>query len=227
MRNLSNPDASASTSGELSARGLRLALFSGNYNYLREGANQALNKLVAHLIDRGGEVRVYSPTTRSPAFEPAGDLVSVPSVALPLRSEFRLALGLPPSIRKDIRRFAPNLVHLSTPDWLGSSAQHFAQTLGVPVVASMHTRFETYLEYYGLGALRGWAWRRQKHFYRDCDRVLVPSRASIGHAQEMGVAPAKLRIWSRGVDHDLFSPRRRDPRWRRANGFADDDLVLL
>ena len=54
---------------------LRVALFSGNYNYVRDGANQALNLLVEHLLGRGVAVRVYSPTTDSPAFPPRGDLV--------------------------------------------------------------------------------------------------------------------------------------------------------
>lgn len=212
---------------DFSARGLRVALFSGNYNYVREGANQALNKLVDHLLAKGAAVRVYSPTTTTPAFEPVGDLVSVPSVALPLRSEFRVALGLPKSIREDVRRFAPNLVHLSTPDWLGTSAQRFARKLNVPVVASMHTRFESYFEYYGLGALRSWAWRRQRAFYQNCDRVLVPNQTSLRHVEAMGAPADRLRIWSRGVDRRLFSPDRHDLQWRRSKGFADDDLVLL
>lgn len=211
----------------ISARGLRVALFSGNYNYVREGANQALNKLVEHLLAKGAHVRVYSPTTSTPAFEPAGDLVSVPSIALPLRNEFRVALGLPASIREDIRCFGPNLVHLSTPDWLGTSAQRFARKLGMPVVASMHTRFESYFEYYGLGVLRARAWHRQRAFYRNCDRVLVPNQASFRHVEAMEVPPDRLRIWSRGVDRDRFSPDSRDLQWRRSKGFADEDLVLL
>src|SRR5690349_24362332 len=115
MRILSSPIGSSSTahSEPASARGLRVALFSGNYNYLREGANQALNKLVEHLLERGAKVRVYSPTTSTPAFDPAGDLVSVPSIVMPFRTEFRVALGLPSSTRRDVRRFDPNLVHLS------------------------------------------------------------------------------------------------------------------
>ena len=51
---------------------LRVALFSGNYNYIRDGANQALNLLVGHLMARGATVRVYSPTTDTPAFTPTG-----------------------------------------------------------------------------------------------------------------------------------------------------------
>ena len=74
---------------------MRVALFSGNYNYLKEGANQALNRLVAYLEMQGHPVRVYSPVTDTPAFEPAGTLVPVPSIRLPVRGEFRLALGQP------------------------------------------------------------------------------------------------------------------------------------
>ena len=108
---------------------MRVALFSGNYNYLREGANQALNRLAGHLEREGHAVRVYSPVTDTPAFEPQGELVAVPSIALPVRGEFRLARGLPAQIRKDIRRFSPDLVHVSTPDVLGTRAQSFAKRL--------------------------------------------------------------------------------------------------
>ena len=33
---------------------VRVALFSGNYNYLREGANRALNTLVGYLERQAG-----------------------------------------------------------------------------------------------------------------------------------------------------------------------------
>ena len=40
---------------------LRIALFSGNYNYTRDGANQALNRLADYLLRQGAALRVYSP----------------------------------------------------------------------------------------------------------------------------------------------------------------------
>lgn len=206
---------------------MRIALFSGNYNYLREGANQALNRLVDHLETRAGcEVRVYSPVTDRPAFEPAGTLVPVPSIALPVRSEFRLALGLPRAIRNDIRSFAPDLVHVSTPDILNMRAQSLAKRMAIPIVASMHTHFETYLDYYGLGLLRPLAEAHLRRFYRRCDHVLVPTPALVAEMRRMrGNDGASL--WSRGVDRALFSPARRDPDWRRQIGLADDEIALL
>ena len=98
------------------ARPLRIALFSGNYNYVRDGANQALNKLVAFLESQGNIVRVYSPTSDTPAFEPAGTLVSVPSVRIPGRAEYRVARALSASLKRDVRAFAPDIIHLSAPD---------------------------------------------------------------------------------------------------------------
>ena len=205
---------------------MRIALFCGNYNYLKEGANQALNRLVAYCERQGDTVRVYSPVTDTPAFEPAGTLVPVPSITLPVRSEFQLALDLPRAIRADVARFAPDIVHVSTPDILNTRAQSFAKRLGLPIVASLHTRFETYLDYYRLGWLRPIAEAHLRRFYRRSDIVLVPSPALRDEMEEM-VGPGRARLWSRGVDRDLFDPARRDPEWRRAQGWADEDAVVL
>src|SRR4030095_14821305 len=95
---------------------LRIALFSGNYNYVRDGANQALNRLVGYLLHPGASVRVYPPTTDSPAFPPTGDLVSVPSAAIPGRPEYRLGLGVPSRVRRDLAEFKPDGMHVSVPD---------------------------------------------------------------------------------------------------------------
>lgn len=206
---------------------MRIALFSGNYNYLREGANQALNKLARYLEDNEEcEVRAYSPVTDTPAFEPAGTLVPVRSVALPVRGEFRLALDLPREIRRDLERFRPDIVHVSTPDILGTRAQTFAKKLRVPVVASMHTRFETYLHYYGLGWARPLAEAHLSRFYSRSDHVLAPTPGLVAELKAMRGDDC-VSMWSRGIDRDRFRPGCRDREWRRAQGLSDDDVVIL
>jgi phosphatidylinositol alpha 1,6-mannosyltransferase len=205
---------------------LRIALFSGNYNYLREGANQALNQLVDFLERRGHQVRVYSPVTDTPAFPPQGTLVPVPSIALPVRNEFRLALSLPPAIRRDLECFSPDLIHVSTPDILGARAETLGRRLKVPVVASMHTRFETYLEYYRLGWLRPLAEAHLRRFYGRASWVLAPTPNLVEEMKRLR-GDDRAALWSRGVDQDLFSPSRRDTDWRRAQGWMPSDAVLL
>lgn len=207
------------------ARGLRLALFSGNYNYTRDGSNQALNRLAAYLIDAGAQVRVYSPTTDTPAFEPAGELISAPSIAIPGRGEYRLALGLTRALRADLTRFQPTAVHLSAPDLLGFQAGRWGRRMGLPVVASLHTRFETYLSYYGLDLLRPRVERYLDRFYQGCDRVLAPNAPMADLLRERGL-DEHVRVWGRGVDRDRFAPVRRDNGWRRSLGIADHEIVV-
>jgi len=205
--------------------GLRVALFSGNYNYVRDGANQSLNRLVAFLERHGVPVRVYSPTIDPPAFPPAGTLISVPSVPVPRRPEYRIALGLPAKIRRDVEAFAPTLIHLSAPDLLGWGALALAERLRIPAVASFHTRFETYLRYYGLGWLEPFVIARLRRFYGRCQAVLAPSESMAAeiHAQRLS---ENVRIWSRGVDRALYNPDRRDLGWRRGLGIDDAEPVV-
>jgi phosphatidylinositol alpha 1,6-mannosyltransferase len=209
----------------MDATDLRIAMFSGNYNYVRDGANQALNRLVGHLLRQGAQVRVYAPVTDTPAFEPTGDLVGVASVPVPGRGEYRAALGLPAAARRDLKRFAPNLVHVAAPDMLGHRAVSWARRQGVPIVASVHTRFETYPRYYGLAFLEPGVEALLRRFYRRCDAIVAPSdsMAQLLRAQRMSY---DVGIWTRGVDREIFNPNRRELAWRQNFGIADDEVVI-
>lgn len=208
-------------------RPMRIALFSGNYNYTLDGANKSLNRLVGHLQSTvGAQVRVYSPTGPNPAFEPMGELISVPSVKIPFRRDYRLALGLPRSLRRDVEAFKPDLIHLSAPDLLGSAALKLGRALNVPVVASLHTLFDTYLDYYGLGQLRPLVRRQLWKFYGACDYVLAPTEA-IGDELRAQNPSTRVRTWARGVDPELFNPGRRSQAWRLSQGVISDRPVIV
>lgn len=204
---------------------LRIALFSGNYNFVKDGANQALNRLVGYLLRQGAAVRVYSPTTDQPAFPATGDLVSVPSVPLPGRAEYRFAFGMGMAAKRDLKRFGANMVHVSAPDVLGHRAVSWARWHNLPIVASVHTRFETYPRYYNLAFLEPVLLAILRRFYRRCDALVAPSDsfAQVLREQRMNY---DIGIWSRGIDHELWNPGRRDLAWRRAQGIADDEVVV-
>ncbi|USU05846.1 glycosyltransferase family 1 protein [Sphingomonadaceae bacterium OTU29LAMAA1] len=205
---------------------LRVALFSGNYNYTRDGANQALNLLVRHLLDSGVVVRVYSPTTDRPAFPPAGDLVSVPAIPMPAgRGEYRIGRYLPAAIRADLEAFAPNVVHVSAPDFLNHGAVSWARKHDIPTVASFHTRFETYFRYYRVGFVEPVIKAIMRRFYNRVDRVMPPSPSMGALLRQWGVT-TPITIWSRGIDHDRFTPARRSLAWRRSLGIADHDIAI-
>ena len=209
----------------MQASDLRVALFSGNYNYVRDGANQALNRLVGYLLRQSVQVRVYSPTVEHPAFPATGDLVDIPAVPIPGRSEYRFPLALPNRVRRDLERFNPNVVHVSSPDLVGHRAVSWARRHKVAAVASVHTRFDTYLAYYHLQALEPLARGIMRRFYHRCEVVMAPaeSTAAILRAQRMN---RDIAIWSRGIDREQFNPQRRDMEWRRSQGISDDELVI-
>ena len=204
---------------------LRLALFSGNYNYVRDGANQALNRLVGYLLRHGAAVRVYAPVVDDPAFPATGDLVDVPALPVPGRSEYRIPVALGLRGRRDLAAFAPNAVHVSSPDVAGHRAVSWARRRGLPVLASVHTRFDTYPRYYNLAWIEPILTAILRRFYRRCDGLVAPSEsmAQVLRDQRMNY---DISLWSRGVDRDTFHPGRRDMAWRRSVGIADDDVVI-
>ena len=204
---------------------LRVALFSGNYNYVRDGANQALNRLVGYLLQQGVQVRVYSPTVENPAFPATGDVVDVPAIPVPGRAEYRLPISLPARVRRDLAEFNPNVVHVSSPDFVGHRAVTWARRNRVAAVASVHTRFDTYLAYYHMQALEPLARGIMRRFYHRCEVVMAPaeSTALILRAQRMN---RDIAIWARGIDRGQFNPERRDMEWRRSIGIADHEMVI-
>ena len=205
---------------------LRIALFSGNYNYVRDGANQALNRLVGFLLRQGAQVRVYAPVVEKPAFAPTGDLVGLSSVSIPRRREYRIPTGISRAARRDLEAFAPNIVHISSPDVAAHRAVTWARQRNIATVASVHTRFETYLSYYHLEFLEPSLRAMLRRLYRRCDAILAPaeSTAAVLRAQRMS---RNIHIWTRGVDRDQFNPGRRDMAWRRSIGIADDELAVV
>lgn len=203
----------------------RIALFSGNYNYVMDGPVRALNKLVAYLEARGIEVLVFAPTAKKAAFKHAGKLISVPSIALPGRGEYRVALGMPKSIRRKLEAFNPDLIHLAAPDWLGHAALGWAEAHNVPAVSSFHTRFDTYPRYYHMAWLEKHVTAFMRRFYHRCEQIYVPSPCMAEVLAEQDMSP-NIGIWSRGVDQSLFRPDQRSMNWRRSHGIEDTETVV-
>ena len=206
---------------------MKIALFTGNYNHLRDGVSLTLNRMVEFMLRKGIEMRIYAPSTPEPAINPhSGHLVVVPSIAFPGRPEYRLSLGFPKAVKKDCEVFKPDIVHIATPDLLGNMAMKWAVKNNIPVVSSFHTNFLSYFSYYKTAKpftpivasyLRG--------FYNKCTHIYVPSESMI---EELGnqIDLTKAKLWARGVELDTFNSRHRDEQWRVEQGFSSEDIVI-
>jgi len=204
---------------------LRVAIFSGNYNYVRDGANQALNRLAGYLLRQGAAVRVYAPTTGTPAFPPTGDLIDVPAIPFPGRPEYRIGVGIPPRLRRDLRAFRPNIFHVASPEITGHRAVTLGRRWDLPVIASVHTRFDSYPRYYNMAWLEPVLTALLRRFYRRCDAIFAPSDSMAQLLREQRMS-YDVGIWSRGIDREIFNPGRRDLEWRRGLGIDDDVPVI-
>jgi glycosyltransferase involved in cell wall biosynthesis len=205
-------------------RPLRVAFFAGSYNHVVDGVVLTSNRQVAYLEQQGVPVRVYAPTTATPALQHAGTLVPIPSVGIP-NTPYRVALGLPRSARRDLEAFRPTLVHLATPDWLGAAALRWAERHNIPAVATYHTHFNSYLKFYRLGFLGPLAWFWQRRFYGRCAEVYVAGRSMADELRAHGL-DAHFVYAPFGVDHAEFSPQKRSEEWRARHGFKPGDVVV-
>ncbi|TSD67332.1 glycosyltransferase family 1 protein [Inquilinus sp. KBS0705] len=146
--------------------------------------------------------------------------LKVPSVALPFNSHYSIAL---PALAKakltaTLNEFRPDVVHVSTPSYLGKFGVNYAAKKHLRVMTIYHTHFISYLDYYLKYApfLVKWAKKimGQSHrvFYNNCDKVYVPSESLKEELASIGILSAKMKIWKRGIDNILFNPAKKDAR---------------
>lgn len=205
--------------------GQRIALFTGAYNHIADGVSLTLNRLVEYLKRHGAEVMIFAPTVDNPPVDHVGTLVPVPSFLFPGRHDYPVSVGLTPNVRKHLKAFDPTLVHIATPDFLGRSAITWAGRRNIRVVGSYHTHFSSYFKYYSLSFLEKPVWWYLRWFYSRCEHTYVPSESMIDVLRSHGITKG-LRLWERGVEVDLFTPKKRSLAWRCALGVQDDEVII-
>jgi glycosyltransferase involved in cell wall biosynthesis len=210
-----------------SGRPLRVALITSSYNFIADGVALTLNRLVGHLEKQGVAVLVFAPVAQKPAFAHQGKLVPVPSLPLPGRPEYRLALGMAGHVKRQLLDFQPDIIHIAVPDLLGHAALALAKAHGIPAVASYHTRYETYLKHYWyLTPLEGLLKHVLRRFYGQAREVYVPSE-SVREALLADGLKDNFRPWPRGIDTERFTPGKRSAAWRAGLGIGAEELVVL
>ncbi|MEY4706618.1 MAG: hypothetical protein RJB58_341 [Pseudomonadota bacterium] len=210
-----------------SERPIRVALVTSSYNFIQDGVALSLNRLVAYLLSQGVAVKVFAPTAGEPAFAHAGEVISVLSLPLPARPEYRLAMGIAGSVKRQLLDFQPDIIHIAVPDLLGHTALKLAHKHDIPAVATYHTRYETYLKHYWyLAPLEGLLKRILRRFYGRCREVYVPSDSTRETLLADGLTD-NFKPWPRGVDTARFSPTKRSAQWRSRHGIGETELVIL
>jgi len=112
---------------------------------------------------------------------------------------------------------------ISTPGPIGLTALLAAKMLNLQTSGIYHTDFPQYIRILTEDSfLESVAWRYMHWFYGQLDTVFVNSEEYRQSWINRGLDPAKLKIFPRGLDTELFTPARRDPafweKFRPTNG---------
>ena len=139
----------------------------------------------------------------------------VMSLSVPGNKNYRFATTFFQKMELDahIDAFAPDVIHIATPSLLGKFGIKTAKRLALPVITIYHTHFVSYVDYYIkhfsflIDFTKDKLKNTIKSFYNQCDLVYVPSQTMIEELLETGVRPEALKLWQRGIDRTLFSPK--------------------
>src|SRR5262249_40059712 len=159
------------------------------------GVVRTFEALARELNGRGHEVRFATPDGHR-------------TVPLPTYPEIRLSLFPRTRLEAQIEAFQPNAVHIATEATLGFAARAICIERGLKFTTSFHTRFPQYVharfpfisEAAVMGALRS--------FHAPASAVMAATDSFKRELEAAGFE--NVRMWSRGVDVDMFKPRSHD-----------------
>jgi glycosyltransferase involved in cell wall biosynthesis len=163
-----------------------------------------------HFQREGHKAIVLGPEG-SPRRYAGARVFSAPGAPLPFYPELRVLLPLP-RLERRLAQFRPDVVHVVDPLLLGAAGINWAKRLGAPVISSYHTNLAAYCGYYHLSALIEPMWAYRRYLHSQCAVTLCPSPSTANELRRRGFE--RIGIWGRGVDSELFNPKRRSQSWR-------------
>ncbi|MCA1055748.1 glycosyltransferase family 1 protein [Rossellomorea aquimaris] len=202
---------------------MRIALFSDTYHPQVNGVARTLKRLTDFFEKVGIEYKVFVPETQDKK-EQYPNVHSFTSVPFFLYPECRTAIANPAAIERQLKEFAPTMIHVTTPLTMGLIGIRCAKKLNIPLVASYHTHFDYYLTYYKMAWLSPLLWKYMRWFHASAERIFVPSMDTKLHLESKGFK--QLSIWSRGVDCEAYCPGKRSDERREAYKLGDKFTML-
>jgi glycosyltransferase involved in cell wall biosynthesis len=125
----------------------------------------------------------------------------------PTYPEIRLSLNAGRRIGELIEAAAPDAIHISTEGPLGVAARRWCLRAGVPFTTAFHTKFPDYV-YARFRIPVGWSWAVMRWFHGPSSGVMVATPSMRVELEGQGIE--NTRLWTRGVDLELFRPRGKD-----------------
>lgn len=146
--------------------------------------------------------------------------------SLPYYRDFPIRVPAPVDVFRKLKDYTH--LHVATPGPLGVLALVAAKVLGMRTSFAFHTDIPAYARIYtGDPQLEEFLWSLMVYMCNACDRIFVPSKYYRDLLVSKGVEEAKIRIFERGVDTELFSPYKRQENFWQKLGIKVHGKVIL
>jgi len=204
---------------------MKIAIFTDTFSPEINGVTKNLDRLLNYFSEARIEYLVFAPETE-PRIENIHEknVVRMKSLNFFLYPELKFSLPNYLKIKAKLSEFKADLFHLITPFNIGLTGLYAARQSDTPLVASYHTNFDQYLDYYQINFLEKAAWKYLRWFHDQALRNYCPSEETKKELAKRDFI--NLDIWGRGIDAELFSPRHRNQKFIKENGLEDKISLL-
>jgi glycosyltransferase involved in cell wall biosynthesis len=155
------------------------------------GVIHSLEQTAIALRDLGAEIEFLTPQ-------------GFATIPMPTYPEVRLALASWGAIARRIEASSAEHIHIATEGPIGFAARRYCLAKKRIFTTSYHTRFPEYVAQRAPIPER-WTYPALRRFHAPSAAVMVPTPTIRDELTERGFA--RVKVWSRGVDHLMFRPR--------------------
>ncbi|GHC03303.1 glycosyltransferase family 4 protein [Cerasicoccus arenae] len=206
---------------------MKLVLVTETYPPEVNGVAMTLERLVRNLIKLGHDVELVRPKQKADSGSPSEPypVHLVGAIPIPGYAGMQFGWFAGSMLKKLWTANRPDVVHIATEGPLGLSALNIARKLGIPVVTSFHTNFHSYGDHYNYKFLANTLLGYFRWFHNRTLATFVPSRDVVRDLEKFGFK--NVKIFSRGVDTELFGKHRRQDALRQSWGAQNGDPIVV
>ena len=208
-------------------RGFMKILITSDWYYpVVNGVVRSVMNLIEYLEDKGHDVRVLTLSNTTKSYRD-GKVYYVGSLsAAKIYPQARISNLLAKSHQKEIKAWAPDVIHSQCEFSTFMMARKLASDLEIPLVHTYHTVYEDYTHYFipSKQAGKKIVSVASKTLAGFCDRIIVPTAKTERLLIDYGIDPYMLDIIPTGI----HIPEMSDKAFlRKSLGMAEDEKVLL
>jgi glycosyltransferase involved in cell wall biosynthesis len=205
--------------------GLRIALFSDSYLPILNGVSVSIDLLIKELRRQGHSVHLFtSRCSRHRDTDP--NVHRFPALPTPWTKNYPLAIPPFYPMLREFRRHTFDIIHSHTPFTIGFVGLRWAQSHGIPIVATYHTLYDKYVHYVPFFPKWYVRYKTAKHthfYFSSVQHVITPSEPAMKWLKRHSVH-VPMTVVPTGVPKPIALDR---SECRRRLGIQPEDQVLL